>query len=97
MDGIQKNIVTILVLATVAFLGYYLFLQKDQTTLSLEGGATSQQLFVDVQKYIERRNILNAVTMDTTIFNDERFRSLKGYPTEVEPKTKGRTNPFDEV
>ncbi len=97
MEGSQKNIVAILVLATVAFLGYYLYSQKDQVELALEGSAATEEVFVDVQRYIERRSVLDAITLDTSIFAEERFRSLVGYPTEVKEQPIGRPNPFDEV
>jgi hypothetical protein len=95
MDSSLKNVTTILVILTCAFLGYYVFMQKGTTELALDGSAVTKDLFVDVQKYIERRNVLDKVTMDTSVFNEERFRSLKGYPTDVPTQPKGRVNPFD--
>jgi hypothetical protein len=97
MEKSIKTITVSLVIATCAFLGYYLYMQKDTFQLSLTGGDVSEKLFVDVQKYIERRNILSKVQMDTKLFSDERFRSLRGYSTEVASQPVGRTNPFDEA
>jgi hypothetical protein len=97
MEESQKNIVAILVLATVAFLAYYFFVQRGQSDLALTAGTASEEMFVDVQRYIERRGVLDGVKMDTAIFTDERFRSLVGYPREIEERPTGRTNPFDEV
>jgi hypothetical protein len=97
MESSLKNIVSILAIATCAFLGYYIFVQKDINTLALDGGAVTAELFVDVQKYIERRAVLDAIAMDTSIFSDERFRSLVGYPTDIVEQPVGRTNPFDEA
>ncbi len=92
-----KNVTTILVLLTAAFLGYYLFVQKDQTDLALEGGGTVAELFAQVQKYIERNQQLQRITLNTEMLSDERFRSLVGYPTEVPEQPVGRDNPFDET
>ncbi len=92
-----KNVTTILVLLTAAFLGYYLFAQKDQADLALEGGGTVAELFAQVQKYIERNQQLQRITLNTEMLSDERFRSLVGYPTEVPEQPIGRENPFDEA
>ncbi len=92
-----KNVTTILVLLTAAFLGYYLFVQKDQTDLALEGGDTVAELFAQVQKYIERNQQLQRISLNTEMLSDERFRSLVGYPTDVPQQPIGRENPFDET
>jgi hypothetical protein len=97
MDSSLKSVVSILVIATCAFLGYYIFVQKDADALALDGSAVTEQLFGDVQKYIERRAVLDGIALDTAIFGDERFRSLVGYPTDVVEQPVGRTNPFDEA
>lgn len=90
-----KNITSILVVATVAFLGYYLFIQKDATDLALEEGGTVASLFAQVQKYIDRNRELQRIKLDTEMLNDERFRSLVGYSAEVPEQEVGRDNPFD--
>lgn len=96
MNSTLKNIATVLVLFTVAAGGYYFFIKKDSIELNLDGGATGD-LFVDVQKYIERRELLNSVSLDTTLFNDQRFRSLVYFSTEGAPLEVGRSNPFDDL
>ncbi len=90
-----KNITTILVVATVAFLGYYLFVQKNQTDLALGESGTVASLLAQVQKYIERNGQLQRIKLDTEILSDERFRSLVGYPTDIPEQNVGRDNPFD--
>ena len=92
-----KNVTTILVILTAAFLGYYLFVQKDQSELALEGSGEVEKLFADVQKYTERRQQLDRIKLRTELFTDERFRSLVGYSTEVPEQPIGRENPFDEA
>ncbi len=95
MDASLKNIAMVLVVLSLAFLGYYVFIQKDTSSLALEGNAVSQELFANVQKYGERRNQLDQIKLDTSIFSDELFLSLKGYPREIPDQTIGRKNPFD--
>ena len=98
MDSTLKNIAVILAIFTLAFVGYYFFIQKDTTSLALESNSISQDLFADVQRYIERREVLDRVKFDTTIFMDERFNNFVDY-TQIEPvkPQPGRDNPFDEV
>lgn len=88
-----KNITVALVVLTMAFLGYYLFTMRDEITLS-GGTATDQDLFGDVQKYAERRQVLDQIKLDTSLFSDERFLSLKGYTPAVPVFQEGRQNPF---
>lgn len=98
MDSTLKNIAVILVIFTLAFVGYYFFIQKDKTSLDLQADSISQDLFADVQKYIERREVLDRVKLDTTIFMDERFNNFVDYtPVEAVKPESGRDNPFDEV
>ena len=98
MDSTLKNIAVILVIFTLAFAGYYFFIQKNKTSLGLESDSISQDLFADVQRYIERREVLSRVKFDTSIFMDERFSNFVDY-TPIEPvkPSAGRDNPFDEV
>lgn len=97
MDSTLKNVSVILIIFTLAFVGYYFFIQKDDATLGLDSGSISQDLFADVQKYIARREVLDKVKLDTTIFADERFDNLVDYsPEEAVMPKPGRENPFDE-
>ncbi len=96
MNSNLKNIATILILCTVALGGYYLFIKRDATELNL-GGTASGELFVDVQKYIERKDTLSQVKLNTAIFNEPRFRSLVSQTTEANPVIVGRPNPFEDL
>ena len=96
MNSNLKNIATVLVLFTVAVGGYYMFVKNDSSELNLDGSANGD-LFVDVQKYIERRELLSNVKLDTALFNDQRFRSLVYFSTEGAPLEVGRSNPFDDL
>lgn len=97
MDSTLKNATVILLVLTCAFVGYYVFIQNDNSELDPSNGALSQELFADVQKYIERSSVLSRVKLDTTIFSNERFQSLTSYATEEVTVKVGRTNPFDEA
>lgn len=97
MDKSIKNVITLLVVATVAIGGYYFFVVKDAADLVSGDPALSDELFASVQKYGERRTLINQIQLNTQLFNDTQFRSLRSFdvPGVMPPKTKA--NPFDEV
>lgn len=97
MQSSLKNITVILIISTLAFAGYYLFIKKDEGELDLTMGSTTEALFVDVQKYIERRQLLDQIDFDIALFNEQRFRSLIRFSASEEEQPIGRPNPFDTV
>jgi hypothetical protein len=98
MSAAAKNLIALLGLATVAFAGYYLYSQQSATTLSTESGDQSlEQMLMKTQVFIERRQSLDKVVIDSTLFEDERFRSLRAFTKPVEDMPVGRPNPFAET
>lgn len=97
MESSLKNVTTILVILSAAFLGYYLFVEKGKSDLALEEGGTIAGLFGQVQKYAERNRQLDRTDLNTDLLADERFQSLVGYPTEMPEQGVGRANPFDQA
>ncbi len=95
MQKNKKNILVILVIASVAVGGYYFYAQAP-VELTPEVAET-QVLFSDVQRYAERFQKLNEISLSTELFSDPYFRSLVSYSTPVPPQPIGRTNPFDPV
>lgn len=95
MSPAFKKITIALVVLTVAYAGYYFFTQVD--TMPTAEGELTPESFAKVQKYIERRDILQQVTLDTSLFNDPRFRSFVGYTGQEATYKPGRINPFDAV
>lgn len=87
-----KNITTALVLVTLVFVGYYFFSQKDTLTTESQ---VSQELFADVQKYIARREVLDQITLDTSLLSNPRFTTLTGLPRAIPAQPVSRPNPFD--
>ena len=93
-----KNILALVVIAAVAGLGYFLFIQPDSTTLSLDGYAElSGQLLVKTQVFIERRQLLETLQLDLNIFTDNRFVSLRSFETEIPDQSVGKNNIFNEA
>ena len=96
-SGILKNILIILGLATVAFAGYYMYIQQGTTTLDGTSDAQFQAMLTNTQVFIERRQELDAIDLDTSIFEDRRFTTLITYTQPLEPIQTGRTNPFADI
>ena len=98
MSGIAKNLMIVLGLITVAFAGYYMYTQRTATVLTT---GTSNQVVEDMlantQVFIERRQALDRVTLDMSIFEDERFRSLRSFSEPLDDIPVGRANPFAEA
>lgn len=96
-NSVIKNITIVLAILTLAFLGYYLFTMKDEISWSSGEVDSTKNLLADVQKYSERRQVLNQVKLDTSLFSDERFYSLRGYPSTIPTYQEGRNNPFANI
>lgn len=95
MSPAIKNIASILVAATLAFLGYYLYNQNQQTGLSYaDDNYSTEQMLNNTQVFIERRSLLDAVTLDTDIFIDPVFQSYRSYRSPEVVVPIGRDNPF---
>lgn len=93
-----KNIVALLVIAIVAAIGYFLFVQSDNSALSLDGYTEmSGQLLSKTQVFIERRQRLESLQLDLGIFTDNRFVSLQNFSTETPEQITGKTNIFNEA
>lgn len=89
-----KNIVIVVVLLVVVFIGYSFFFKKDDGGVLVSkgvvggaGGGAAGEFLVLLQR-------LHDLTLDTSIFSDPIFNSLRDESTELIPQTRGRKNPF---
>ena len=95
MGKTMTNLSIVLGLITVAFAGYYLYLQKDSSTLNIESSEeTMQNMMNKTQKFIQHRQTLDKVRLDMNIFEDKRFVSLRSFSTPIEEQPIGRPDPF---
>ena len=98
MSKTAKNLIVILGLITVAFGGYFMFMQQSATTLSFEANdETLRQMQTNSQLFIQRRQALAEIKLDTSFFSDDRFLSLQSYNTPIIEQPVGRDNPFRTV
>ena len=98
MGKIVTNLVIILGFATVAFAGYYIFIQQGDSVLDFNSNVqTMQNMLNNTQVFISRRQELDKVDLSSTIsiFDDANFRSLRSFSTPVRERPVGRQNPFD--
>ena len=88
-----RNIITIGLVVIAAFIAYSIFYTPDtgspltQTQVNSEQAALEQELLALLFE-------LRSIELDTTIFDDARFRSLEDFGQEIISEPVGRDNPF---
>lgn len=97
MSPAFKNITTVLIIILVAALGYYLYLQTSETSsVSGENVHVKPQMIRDTQVFIERRQILERIELDTSIFKNPLFVSYRNFTNPIQSQFEGKDNPFSE-
>ena len=89
----MKKITIPLLLITLAFAGYYLFVQKSEGLDEVDMSLT-QDMMINTQVFIERRAVLDKTTIDTEIFSNPVFKSYKSFNEPILEQPVGRENPF---
>lgn len=99
MSKTATNLIIVLGLITVAFAGYYLYTQRDATTLdtTATNEQTMQEMLASTRSFIEYRRVLSGIRLDVSLFENDEFNSLRTFSTPVESRPVGRPNPFAEV
>ncbi len=98
MGKTATNLSVVLGLITVAFAGYYIYTQQASPILEFDGNQqTMQNMLNNTRVFIQYRQALDAVEMDISFFEDERFRSLRTYTTPIQEQPIGRPDPFANV
>lgn len=96
MTDTLKNILVGGVFILLLGLGYYMISQSDSVTLSTDGvSLVSDNLLANTQAFIDRGATLQQLQIQTDIFTDTRFTSLRSYATAVPEQSVGRSNIFD--
>jgi len=98
MGKIITNLVIVLGVITVAFAGYYVFIQQGESGLGFNSNEQNMQnMLNNTQVFITRRQALDRVNLNKAvgIFEDAQFRSLRSFSTPVQERPVGRENPFD--
>ncbi len=93
MSSVTKNIVTILGVLTVAFAGYYFYAQRSSLEVTTDD-YTLQEMLANTEVFIVRSQELDQMNFDLTVFEDQRFRTLRTFTSPVQEQLVGRPDPF---
>ena len=91
MESTIKNILIVLVVLSIAFLGYYFYAQQDST---VQDDSSVTTMLANTEVFIGRSQELDRIGLDMTLFEDKRFTSLQSFTKPVDEKLFGRTDPF---
>lgn len=95
MGKTATNLSIILGLITIAFAGYYMYMQRDASVLSFDTNAqTMEDMLNNTQVFMERRQTLDTVKLDLQFFEDERLLSLRSFSAPITERPVGRPDPF---
>ena len=95
MSTTGKYIIIGLGVLTLAYAGYYFLSGSNTETVSFDTSeAVMQNMLANSELFIERRQRLEAVQLDTEVFTDERFLSLRTFVAQVPDQVVGRPDPF---
>ncbi len=89
-----KNIFVLGSVVALLVLAYYLFIQPSPELVTGEADAQSAAVLAQAQLFIERRAQLEATTLNTAFFDDERFTSLRSYKTPEPDQLLGKPDLF---
>ena len=96
MSEKTKNIIIIIVLVIAVFIAYSVLFKKDKGADLLISQSVSG---VDAESTVVREflallNTLNNLSLDTSIFRDSVFNSLRDESVQLIDEPRGRRNPF---
>lgn len=95
MNSSLKNIIVLLVILTFAFAGYYIFVQNNNSQVdSISDTTVTDEMLAKTSLFIERRAILDSITLDTSVFEDPLFISYRNFTLPIFEQPVGKTNPF---
>jgi len=97
MNSALKNTLILLVILTLAFVGYYIFVQKDGNTELLSFNESISPIDEEkIQEMLDKSNTLKSIVIDTSVFEDGRFRSYENISQPIEVQPVGNDNPFNQ-
>jgi len=88
-----QNVIIIGLVVVAAFIAYSIFFKPD-TSNPLSAEVTSSSQTAVEQELIGLLLELRSITLNTAIFNDERFRALQDFSQQIVAEPIGRDNPF---
>lgn len=98
MTSNLKRLLTILVVLTVVYAGYYLYTNRNSADLSGNTSTAEYEMMLNrTQVFISHRQELESLDLDLSLFEDSRFRSLRSHRVPLANIESGRSNPFAET
>lgn len=97
MTSILKNALFVFGLILLMAVAYFAFFRGDNTLLLSSNAALTGQAALETQNFLNRLQDLDKVSIDNSLFSDERFTSLHDFRTEFIDEPTGRSNPFAAV
>lgn len=92
------NISILLAIIIIGFAGYYMYMERSSTTLDVStDGVAMATMLENTRVFMEYGQTLEAVSLDISLLEDERFRSLRSFSTPLADVNQGRSDPFAEV
>jgi hypothetical protein len=99
MSNLLKNLLIVLGLAIILFVGYVVFIKGDsEDEYLLESqNASSIEAELETQRLLVMLNELKALDISGEIFTDPLFLSLQDFRIDLGEEPTGRSNPFAPV
>jgi len=95
MSNTAKNLLIVLGILTLAFAGYYFFVQdSDLVVRSSESERQLTLMLARTQEFVTHRQILGTVSLDTSMFETDEFMALRSFSPDLNEFSVGRSNPF---
>jgi len=92
MSAKIQHLIDLLGIILIAFLGYYLYTQNNNSQLM--NGTIDNQVALETSLFLERLIILQGISLDDSLFSNSRFQSLVDFSEPIIPQPIGRDNPF---
>lgn len=91
----KKSIIIVIVVALVAGVGYFYYSgSKGTDSASMTASTISADTQAVGARILSLLNQIQNLKIDTTVFDDQKFKSLIDYTVAIPQQNVGRPNPF---
>jgi len=97
MSPLIRNIVTLIIILLVGVGAYMLVVQQPAGSADLVTVESNPLLGGDNAVFLRQLQEIRRIEMDTSIFSDSRFLSLRNFRLELVDEPTGRDNPFQPI
>ncbi len=96
MSNLFKNLLIVLILVLILFVGYLVFFKDADIDEALRT-AESEVVELESQKLLSTLSELESLDVSGDLFMDPLFLSLRDFRTPLTDEPSGRSNPFEPV